>query len=117
MNDSFGHASGDVVLSRLANLLKINLRDSDLLCRFGGEEFAVLLPNTVGVEAEEIANQIKRTMMNSTIVLAQENLLSITASFGVSDTGETLEDLLSHADKAMYLAKNNGRNSVMVYQV
>ncbi len=117
INDSFGHASGDVVLSRLANLLKINLRDSDLLCRFGGEEFAVLLPNTVGVEAEEIANQSKRTMMNSTIVLAQENLLSITASFGVSDTGETLEDLLSHADKAMYLAKNSGRNSVMMYQI
>jgi diguanylate cyclase (GGDEF)-like protein len=92
------------------------LRESDVLCRFGGEEFAVLLPNTVVAEAEDVANYLKRTMMNSTIVIAQENLLSLTASFGVSDIGDTLEDLLSHADKAMYQAKNNGRNHVVRYQ-
>jgi diguanylate cyclase (GGDEF)-like protein len=116
INDSYGHASGDMALSTLAELLKNSLRDSDVLCRFGGEEFAVLLPNTNVAEAERIANDLKRTMMNSTIVLEQENLLSLTASFGVSDHGDTLEDLLSHADKAMYLAKNNGRNNVVKYQ-
>lgn len=116
INDSFGHACGDMALSSLAQLLKNNLRESDVLCRFGGEEFAVLLPNTRVSEAEEVANHLKRTMMNSTIVLAQENLLSLTASFGVTDFGETLEDLLSHADKAMYTAKNGGRNHVVKYQ-
>lgn len=116
INDNYGHASGDMALSCLAELLKNNLRESDVLCRFGGEEFAVLLPNTKVAEAETIANALKQTMMNSTIVIAQENLLSLTASFGVSDIGDSLEDLLSHADKAMYQAKHNGRNLVVSYQ-
>ena len=56
-------------------------------------------------------------MMTSTIALADNNTLSLTASFGVSDYGETVEDLLNNADEAMYLAKNKGRNHVMTYQL
>ena len=115
INDSFGHAAGDVALCNLANLLKNNLRDSDLSCRFGGEEFAVLLPNTRADEAAEMANQLKKHMVTSTIALVDDNAVSLTASFGVSDFGETVEDLLNHADKAMYQAKNNGRNLVVSY--
>lgn len=115
INDSFGHAAGDIALCNLASLLKNNLRDSDLSCRFGGEEFAVLLPNTHAAEAAEMANQLKNHMITSTIALMDENSVSLTASFGVSDFGETVEDLLNHADKAMYQAKNNGRNHVVSY--
>ena len=116
INDRFGHASGDLALSNLAQILKNQLRDSDLLCRFGGEEFAILLPNTSVHDAEAVANQLKQSLMGATIALSCESLLSLTASFGVSDIGETLEEILSHADKAMYLAKNGGRNHVTRYQ-
>ncbi len=117
INDSYGHAAGDIALRNFARLIKTNLRDSDLPCRFGGEEFAVLLPNTTSKEAAEIANVLKQMMMSSTIALADNNALSLTASFGVAEDGATVEDLLNHADKAMYLAKNAGRNHVVVYQL
>ena len=115
INDTYGHAAGDVALRNLAQLIKINLRDSDIPCRFGGEEFAVLLPNTSALEAMEMANLLKKRMMESTIALADNNAQSLTASFGVAEHGETVEDLLNNADKAMYCAKNNGRNYVMAF--
>ena len=116
INDSYGHAAGDIALRNLARLLDDNLRHSDLSCRFGGEEFAVLLPNTTAVEAIEMANILRKMMMTTIIALADENALSLTASFGIADEGTTVEDLLNHADKAMYLAKNNGRNHVVAYE-
>ena len=115
INDNYGHAAGDIALRNLANLIKTHLRDSDVPCRFGGEEFAVLLPNTSALEAMEMANLLKKRMMESTIALADNNAHSLTASFGVAEHGETVEDLLNHADKAMYAAKNNGRNHVMAF--
>ncbi|HSI24855.1 MAG TPA: GGDEF domain-containing protein [Methylotenera sp.] len=115
INDSYGHAAGDIALRNLAKLIKTNLRDSDLACRFGGEEFAVLLPNTNAEEAMGMANMLKQLMASTIIALADENALSLTASFGIAENGETVEDLLNHADKAMYAAKNSGRNHVMSY--
>ena len=115
INDTYGHAAGDVALRNLAQLLKTHLRDSDIPCRFGGEEFVVLLPNTNVLEAMEMANLLKIRMMESTIALADNNAQSLTASFGVAEHGETVEDLLNNADKAMYCAKNNGRNYVMAF--
>ena len=115
INDSYGHAAGDIALRNLAQLIKTHLRDSDIPCRFGGEEFVVLLPNTSITEAVEMANLLKKRMLESTIALADENALSLTASFGIAENGETVEDLLNHADKAMYAAKNYGRNHVMSY--
>lgn len=115
INDSYGHAAGDIALRNLAQLIKTNLRDSDLACRFGGEEFAVLLPNTSAEEAMGMANMLKQLMASTIIALADENALSLTASFGIAENGESVEDLLNHADKAMYAAKNSGRNHVMSY--
>ena len=80
---------------------------ASLSYRFGGEEFVVLLPNTTANAAAEMANVLKK-MMTSTIALADNNALSLTASFGVSDYGETVEDLLNNADEDMYLAKIMG---------
>lgn len=116
VNDTYGHAAGDLVLSNLSRLLKSNLRESDLLCRFGGEEFAILLPNTDIKEAEDLANHLRVKMMSQRTALDTGEELSLTASFGVADSGSSLEDLMSHADQAMYLAKNNGRNQVTTYQ-
>ena len=81
---------------------------ASLSYRFGGEEFVVLLPNTTANAAAEMANVLKKMMMTSTIALADNNALSLTASFGVSDYGETVEDLLNNADEDMYLAKIMG---------
>lgn len=67
INDIFDHSAGDIALRNLGRLLKNNLRDSDLSCRFGGEEFAVLLPNTTATEACEMANELKNIMMTSTM--------------------------------------------------
>ena len=115
INDSYGHAAGDIALRNLAQLIKTHLRDSDIPCRFGGEEFVVLLPNTNVTEATEMANLLKKRMMENTIALVDNDALSLTASFGIAEYGETVEDLLNHADKAMYAAKNSGRNHVMRY--
>ena len=115
INDNYGHAAGDIALRNLAHLIKTHLRDSDIPCRFGGEEFVVLLPNTSMAEGVEMANLLKKRMMECTIALADNSAQSLTASFGVSDHGETVEDLLNNADKAMYVAKNGGRNHVTSY--
>lgn len=101
INDTFGHAAVDVALRNLAQLLKTHLRDSAIPCRFGGEEFAVLLPNTSALEAMEMAHLLKKRMMELTIALADNNVQALTASFGVAEHGETVEDLLNYADKAM----------------
>ena len=73
----------------------------------------MLLPNTTADVAAEMANELKKMMMSSIIALADNNALSLTASFGVAEHGETVEDLLNHTDAAMYLAKNAGRNHVI----
>lgn len=117
INDNFGHAAGDIALRNLGQLLKNNLRDSDLSCRFGGEEFVVLLPNTHAGEALEMANLLKKLMMASSVALTNHDALSMTASFGIADIGETVEELLNNADQAMYLAKNGGRNHVKIYNI
>ena len=75
----------------------------------------MLLPNTTADVAAAMANELKKMMMTSIIALADNNALSLIASFGVADHGETVEDLLNHADAAMYLAKNASRNHVITY--
>lgn len=115
INDTYGHAAGDLVLDSLSNLLEGNLRDSDLLCRFGGEGFAIVLPNTDVKEAEKLANQFRMRMMKNNIKLDCGDEISLTASFGVANAGDSLEDLLTNADQAMYTAKYHGRNQVTVF--
>jgi diguanylate cyclase (GGDEF)-like protein len=111
INDEFGHAGGDVALQHVAELLKNKLRKSDICCRFGGEEFAILLPNTSLEEAGITAEKF-RELIASRPVNFSRKLMSITASFGVSDMGETIDEILNNADHAMYRAKKDGRNLV-----
>jgi len=120
INDTYGHDSGDAVLQILAKALSGQIRDCDLLGRFGGEEFVVLLPET-GVEgARLLAERLRRTIEALEIVLPDGGTLRVTASFGVSAVlpgdGEG-RAALKRADRALYRAKNSGRNGVAVEPV
>ena len=115
INDLNGHAAGDVTLQHIANLLQSHLRRSDISCRFGGEEFVVLLPNTVDSEAAITAEKIRKVLEQTPVKIQGDKTLNISASFGVSDVGDIMDDLLHHADEAMYKAKKQGRNRVEVY--
>lgn len=121
INDEHGHAAGDRVLSALAQRLRTRLRTSDLATRYGGEEFAVLLPQTTVDNAEALASEICRCIANEPIVLDNGDTISITVSIGIAalETGrgqsakEAGKDLLQRADEALYSAKQTGRNRVI----
>ena len=116
LNDEHGHPFGDKVLERLARILQTG-RGSDIACRYGGEEFGIILPNTVGSEAIEVADRYRRAIEQE--VWPSVPGMVITASFGVADVFilpgiPTIEDFISAADAALYRAKVNGRNRVEV---
>jgi diguanylate cyclase (GGDEF)-like protein len=126
VNDNFGHATGDLVLQEIARRIKSCLRFSDIAVRYGGEEFAVILPQTCAKEAAHLAERI-RLEVESTPVATDDagNPLDITVSIGVSETLPRAseqhlrtigEQLLMQADNALYEAKNRGRNQVMLYK-
>lgn len=115
INDTHGHKTGDVVLRKFAELSRHALREVDTLGRVGGEEFAVLLPQTGSEQALEVAERLRKATADTEIVLDQGGALHFTVSIGVaSRTGEgtTIEAMLSQADKALYEAKHQGRNRV-----
>jgi len=114
INDQYGHAAGDHVLTNVGRILGDGLRDSDVLARIGGEEFVLLLPDTPMINAEYVAERM-RLGLEVTPIKYQDLELTITASFGVasiSSQDETLDQMLARADQAMYEAKNKGRNQV-----
>lgn len=111
INDNHGHAMGDQVLSTVAATLREQAREQDLVCRYGGEEFCVLLPHTDLKVAGEVAENFRRALE-----LLEFPELKITASLGASGmelTPASPEELLEFADKALYMAKRNGRNQVV----
>ena len=114
LNDTFGHQGGDLVLIETAKKIDKLLRMGDLFGRYGGEEFAVILPNTDLEGAEEVAERIRQSIAKNTIDYNQKTI-SVTASIGVAiiDSNDTrYEDLISNADLALYQAKAAGRNRV-----
>ena len=117
-NDTHGHAVGDQVLRVIARVLTDRVRGRDSACRFGGEEFAIILPETKLEDAETVANQI-RTMLAARKLTNKStgaDFGTITASLGVAShqPGEPMAAFVDRADKALYRAKNNGRNQVVV---
>ncbi len=113
INDNFGHAKGDEVLKGVAACLREQIGDKGLVCRFGGEEFCVLLPSANLDQAITLAEQIRIAMSEIDF-----EILTITASIGVSsiDLGASSpQELLEQADKCLYVAKRNGRNKVVSY--
>ncbi|SHM19638.1 GGDEF domain-containing protein [Phytopseudomonas punonensis] len=115
INDRFGHETGDQALCHFASVLSQRLRETDLLCRLGGEEFAALLPNTSAAQATRIAEQL-REQLESNPMDVQGMPLHMTLSAGVASLGrdgERLDQLMSAADKRTYAAKRAGRNQVV----
>ncbi len=117
INDSFGHDIGDEVLREFAVRLASNVRAVDLPCRYGGEEFMVIMPDTRLSDAERIAERIRLHVAGSPFrVAGGSELLTVTISIGVASTlgpGDHAEALLKRADEAVYEAKAAGRNKVI----
>lgn len=115
INDTFGHDSGDFVLKIIGNLLISNIRKSDLACRYGGEEFTVILIEQNLVETKNKAENLRKLIESQKIVYQEQCFLKITASFGVANypqDGLTLSSLLRAGDVALYYSKHHGRNQV-----
>lgn len=114
-NDNFGHQSGDAVLRQVAQTLKKNVRAADIVCRYGGEEMSIILPNTNKEVALSTAQKICERVAQHKFKLANGKETNVTISLGVSTfpfDGETAPILIEAADKRLYDAKNNGRNQV-----
>ncbi len=118
VNDSLGHRAGDDLLKRVGELLASSLRDKDILARPGGDEFAILLPETAPERSRSIANRIQEAIRHHTFLI-EGHPISVTASIGVAlfpRHGVTTAELFSNADIAMYHAKANGRSRVEVFR-
>lgn len=120
VNDTYGHASGDSVLRTAASIIKEQLRESDIPSRYGGEEFAVLLPYTHIEEARIVGERLRKAVESASIPINSEGLdikaINVTISMGLAEfkQDETGEELFERADKALYEAKTNGRNRVCI---
>lgn len=115
VNDTYGHSSGDAVLRTVAAIIKEHLRESDIPSRYGGEEFAVLLPYTHVEEAKIVGERLRKAVEAASIPIDKKNI-NVTISMGLAEfnTEETGEELFKRADKALYEAKESGRNRVCV---
>jgi len=115
INDSHGHKIGDIVLKKLADVCRQTLREVDIIGRIGGEEFAILLPETNHAEALEAAERLRLAVANSEVPMKDGLPVQYTVSIGVSSVlsaDDNIDMLLSRADKALYQAKQSGRNRV-----
>ena len=115
VNDRFGHIAGDRILATIARILRRQFRPSDILVRYGGDEFAVLLPNVNANQASEIAERVREAVSGYEMSLDGSNGdLNVAVSIGVAELadGQALDAMLTAADKAMYRAKRSGRNAV-----
>lgn len=118
VNDRHGHKTGDAVLIKLAEVCRRTLRDVDIIGRIGGEEFAILLPQTAKEEAAEVAERLRGMLAKAKVPLSAGGLpIHFTVSLGLTSLAskeDNMDVLLNLADKALYKAKNSGRNRVCV---
>jgi diguanylate cyclase (GGDEF)-like protein len=118
VNDTYGHATGDRVLQALATVCLATKRDADIAARLGGEEFALLLPETTAGAAAQFAERLRQQIRDCAPVVEGEKL-PITVSIGIAASSQTtagVQPLLSNSDQALYEAKRGGRNRVVVWQ-
>ena len=117
-NDTWGHQVGDVVLRRLVDTLHAQVRNVDVVCRYGGEEFVVIMPETTSGKALEVINRIRENLARTTFKIdGHDDDFRITISAGISSfpgDAQTKDELIVKADKALYTAKKKGRNLVCI---
>jgi diguanylate cyclase (GGDEF)-like protein len=116
VNDTYGHACGDAVLSKVAELMKAQFRMSDVVCRYGGDEFIIILSDCTIDEAQKRAENMRFVVEKTSFVFENRSVGKITMSFGIAslpECGSTREQVLRAADQALYAAKNEGRNRVV----
>jgi eukaryotic-like serine/threonine-protein kinase len=114
VNDSFGHAAGDLTLHGIAQLIQQTIRHVDVLGRYGGEEFAIILPETNLEQARSAAERLRRKVSEFEVITAG-GPVHVTISIGISarsNPGESLEALIDRSDRGLYAAKEAGRNRV-----
>src|SRR3989338_6130039 len=118
INDEHGHLTGDQILREIAHLIRENVREIDIIARFGGEEFCVILPDTDSPGARYVAQRIREAVENKQIT-AYDTVVKTTVSIGMATfakDGTTTSELVDKADKALYQAKQNGRNRVCTFE-
>ena len=115
MNDRYGHQCGDEVLRAIAPILSNSLRELDLAGRFGGEEFALVLPGTAVASARRVAEQIRRALAKVTVEGPAGEVVRVTASFGAAEfpANASVASLVEAADRALYTAKRDGKDRVV----
>lgn len=115
INDNYGHSAGDEILVATANAIRHALRPTDIIARFGGEEFVAVLPETKLSDATTIASRVATAISSQITTLADGKELTVTASIGVTQrkAEESLDDALKRADDFLYFAKENGRDRVI----
>ena len=112
VNDTYGHAAGDAVLTQFSAFLKTQIRKSDVVIRYGGEEIVIGLPNTNLQVATNLIERIRQTWEQTDIVISPSQNIRVTFSAGIADFKTSKKDILKTADEMVYQAKESGRNKV-----
>jgi diguanylate cyclase (GGDEF)-like protein len=115
INDNYGHLMGDEMLKFLARIMLNEVRPEDVCCRFGGEEFVILLPRVQAEIAYKIAERIRMRMEFAENPLGSRVTLSLGIA-GFPENGDNPTTLFEHVDQALYQAKQNGRNQIVAYK-
>lgn len=118
INDGYGHLIGDKVLQQTTHTIANVLRDYDSLCRYGGEEFIILLPDTTQDEAQTIIERVRKNVEAQRVVTDDKSEIHVTISAGIAlvDANSDINTNIDHADSALYRAKSEGRNRVCVWK-
>jgi diguanylate cyclase (GGDEF)-like protein len=118
VNDTYGHVVGDRVLKNITNSIRQGIREGDILLRYGGEEFMVILPGASKNDAFTIAERVRHIVRESKTTFG-ENQISVTISVGLDSMPETTisdeQELITNADEALYRSKNSGRDKVTIH--
>ncbi len=114
-NDTYGHTEGDKVLAELGSLLRVAVRPADSACRYGGEEFALVLPGAEGSAAHEVGERVREALARRVFQLGSGDRVTVTASLGTAqlEPGDDARSLVRHADRALYQAKAQGKNQTV----
>ncbi|HET7142763.1 MAG TPA: GGDEF domain-containing protein, partial [Anaerolineales bacterium] len=117
INDTFGHNAGDMLLSEIGDLLRLHVRSEDIACRFGGEEFIIILPEASREATSQRAEYFRKSIKHLPVKQNEQSIGNVTLSLGVAifpDHGSTGDEVLKAADVALYRAKQEGRDRVVI---